>query len=277
MSVLISLKITPEIYQELEAVKAELESLAKEALSLACTEDTVREVKKVRTELHHRYQDLEVQRKALKSAYMKPYDEFNLIYKTVTDSLTQADKELKNRIDTVTQSLLEEKTSKLQCFFTEQAQVLDVPWVQWEQIGCRVVNSGSDKKYREQISLALEQVVVDLSVVNNLPNRDLVTSFYMQNLQLSLSIALAEEQERAMEVAKQRIGQALAQAEEDTAREDANRAMLEELAEPELMELIEPVAVPMEEMAVATFTVTATKTMLLNLKKFLDDGGYQYE
>ena len=62
----------PVIEEQLKALSAEIDTKVNEAMSMVCTEDTVKAVKKVRAELNSQFWELEGQRKAVKKAIMGP-------------------------------------------------------------------------------------------------------------------------------------------------------------------------------------------------------------
>ena len=92
----------PVIQERLRSMKGAIEQEVSEALSLACTEDTIQTVKGKRAELRKLLDSLEAQRKAVKTAVMGPYNHFESVYKEcVSDTLKSADDALKNKIDEV--------------------------------------------------------------------------------------------------------------------------------------------------------------------------------
>src|SRR5699024_3778992 len=64
---LIVVQQLPVIVERLHSIKAATEAKVQDALSLACTEETVQVVKKRRAELNSEFNDLEAQRKAAKN------------------------------------------------------------------------------------------------------------------------------------------------------------------------------------------------------------------
>ncbi len=286
METLISLKIAPEIYQQLEQVKSQLEAKSQEALSLVCTEDTLKDVKKVRTEVRKHHEELEAQRKALKSAYMKPYEDFELVYKDVTKSLTEADVELKKRIDSVSQELKEVRMLGLLRFMGEKAEELGISWVTWEQLDCNVTASKTDKKCREEVTQKLEQVAQDVVSMEQLENKELVSHFFLKSLNLAEAMDKAKRQEESQAKAQEKLARTSEKAQQDREVEAENQALLE--AQREEATSWEPVTLtPVEETTEKAieeprfstqFTVkNETKARLLALKQFLLDGGYHYE
>ena len=71
----------PVIEEQLRALKASIDQKVNDALSLACTHDTIQAVKSTRAELNKEFSSLEDQRKAVKKAVLGPYEQFESVYK----------------------------------------------------------------------------------------------------------------------------------------------------------------------------------------------------
>lgn len=78
---MIAVKQLPIIVEQLQQVKAEVAAKVDFALRLVCTEDTVKDVKKVRSELNKELAEYEASRKAVKKAILTPYEQFEVVYK----------------------------------------------------------------------------------------------------------------------------------------------------------------------------------------------------
>ena len=99
---LITIEQLPVISEKLQAVKESIQTRVNEALSLVCTEDTYKSVKKVRSDLNKEYQELEAKRKEVKNAIMAPYQQFEAVYKECAGDLySQADIQLRAKITEV--------------------------------------------------------------------------------------------------------------------------------------------------------------------------------
>ena len=102
-----------EIEQRLQDIRADIEKQTQAALALECTEDTVKEIKKVRADLLKKFNAVESQRKELKKQVLAPYEAFEAIYKVnVTDIFKPADMALMQKITAVENELLREKQMK---------------------------------------------------------------------------------------------------------------------------------------------------------------------
>lgn len=118
MQELIIVKQLPIIEQHLKEMAAEIDKKTELAKSLVCTEDTAKEVKKVRTDLNKQFAELEEQRKAVKNAVMQPYSDFEAIYKEyVSDKFKNADSTLKLKISEVENELKSQKEKEAKGYF----------------------------------------------------------------------------------------------------------------------------------------------------------------
>ena len=99
---LIVVKQLPVIEEQLRSLSDEIDKKVSRALSLVVSDETVKEVKKVRAELNADFKDLEQKRKSVKEQVMNPYLQFEEIYKKyVTEKFKYADEELKKKISMV--------------------------------------------------------------------------------------------------------------------------------------------------------------------------------
>lgn len=141
----------PQIEEHLQAIKEEVNAKVKTALSLVCTEDTVKEVKKVRTSLNKDLKDFEERRKAVKKAIMTPYEAFETVYKDcVSDTYKKADVELKKKIDGVENELKERKRTEVKEYFDEYLTATGIDFVTFDNAHINVTLSASMKSLKEQ-------------------------------------------------------------------------------------------------------------------------------
>ena len=256
------------------AVKARIEL----ACSMACTPETVKEVKKMRAELNKEFARFEEARKTLKAAVMAPYEAFQRTYdESIGDAYKQADIKLRQMIQNTEYHLRDQREKLIRSYFNEQAQScgLDQRWT-FEKTGITVLLSGSMTAYKKQVKDWIDQRVKDIACISDMPQADQVMAEYNNSLNLADAVKAVKERQTAQEAARRELEEAAAQRE---AREEKTaelvRAVAEEAPAPTPVE--EP-AMPREETTVYTlrFTVRGTKEKLKLLKTFLDNGGYDY-
>lgn len=273
---IIEVKQLPIIVEQLQEVKAEVTAKVEQALSLVCTEDTVKDVKKVRSDLNKELKDYEERRKAVKTAIMKPYNDFEEIYKDcISDTYKKADTELKGKIDSVENELKEQKKAEVKGYFDEYLTATGIDFVTFENANINVTLSASMKSLKEQAKAFVDKIVDDLNLIDTQEHKDEILYEYKQSLNVSNAITTVANRYKAIEEAK-------AREEERKAREQAEAeaaAKVESVVEAVAPPTVEPIAPPVEEEKTYTlkFTVRGTMPQLKALKEFLNNGGYDYE
>lgn len=273
---IIQVKQLPIIVEQLHEVKAEVTAKVEQALSLVCTEDTVKDVKKVRTELNKELKDYEERRKAVKKAIMTPYEQFEAVYKEcISDTYLKADTELKGKIDGVENELKGKKRIEVLCYFAELCEANSIDFITFENANINVTLSASMKSLKEQAKAFVDKIVDDLNLINTQEHKDEILYEYKQSLNVSNAITTVANRYKAIEEAK-------AREEERKAREQAEAeaaAKVEEVVEAVAPPTVEPIAPPVEEEKTYTlkFTVRGTMPQLKALKEFLNNGDYDYE
>ena len=273
---IIAVKQLPIIVEQLHEVKAEVTAKVEQALSLVCTEDTVKDVKKVRSELNKELKDYEERRKAVKTAIMKPYNDFEEIYKDcISDTYKKADTELKDKIDSVENELKEKKRKEVWYYFEELCEANSLDFITFENANINVTLSASMKSLKDQAKNFVFKVVDDLNLIDTQEHKDEILYEYKQSLNVSNAITTVANRYKAIEKAK-------AREEERKAREQAETeavAKVESVVEAVAPPTVEPIAPPVEEEKTYTlkFTVRGTMPQLKALKEFLNNRGYDYE
>lgn len=269
---MIAVKQLPIIVEQLQQVKAEVAAKVDFALRLVCTEDTVKDVKKVRSELNKELAEYEASRKAVKKAILTPYEQFEVVYKDcVSDTYKKADTELKRKIDSVENELKAQKAAEVKAYFDEYLQSKGIDFVTFESAHINVTLSASMKSLKKQAKAFIDKIACDLALIDTQEHKDDILYEYKQSLNVSSAITMVTYRYKAFEEAK-------AREEERKAREQAAAeaaAKVEAVAPP----TVEPIAPPVEEEKTYTlkFTVRGTMPQLKALKEFLNNGGYDYE
>lgn len=273
---IIVVKQLPIIVEQLQEVKAEVTAKVEQALSLVCTEDTVKDVKKVRSDLNKELKDYEESRKAVKKAIMTPYEQFETVYKDcIFDTYKKADTELKGKIDSVENELKEQKKAEVKGYFDEYLTATGIDFVTFENANINVTLSASMKSLKEQAKAFVDKIVDDLNLIDTQEHKDEILYEYKQSLNVSNTITTVTNRYKAIEEAK-------AREEERKAREQAEAeaaAKVESVVEAVAPPTVEPIAPPVEKEKTYTlkFTVRGTMPQLKAIKEFLNNGGYDYE
>lgn len=282
---IIVVKQLPVIEQQLAQIKETVNERVSAAMKLVCTEDTVKAVKKARTELNAEYKAWEDRRKEVKTAVMTPYEKFEAVYKDcISDSYKAADKDLKQKIDEVEQELKSKKAAEVKSYFEEyQASVchgknIDISFISYEQAGINVTLSASLKSLKEQAKAFIDRIVSDLALIETFT--DLKAEILVEyKKSLNVSDAITGVKARAKAVQEE---QARQEAEAEKRAAEAQRVEAIKAAIPEAPAAVEApteqTAAPApEKIFCIRFTVKGTKEQLIALKKFLNEGEYEYE
>lgn len=275
MNEIIEVKQLPIIVEQLQTIKADVTARVDDALSLACTEETVKAVKKARSDLNNEFENYEKRRKEVKKEIMSPYEKFEAIYKDcVTDIFEKADKELKAKISEVENGVKERKTAEVKEYFIEYAQSRNIDFLTFEMSGVKVGLSDSLKKLKEQTKAFIDRVSDDLNLIETQEHSTEILVEYKKSLSVSSAITTVVERYKAIEAEKER------EAERQRLEQQAKEA---EKAVDEIITVSdEPVIAPPtveENNCITTFTITvsAPRSKWRELKDFLNNGGYKYE
>lgn len=277
MDNLIVVEQLPIIAEKLESIKQQVIDRVKYAQTCACTLDTVKEIKKYRTDIKREFDSLEEQRKAVKTAVLKPYSDFEEKYKeSISTVYNSADKTLKAKIDEVENSLKSEKETAIKEYFDEYVKANNIKWLTYGRTGIAVTLSVSDKKLKEEAKAFADRVISDIAVIDmqEESKHDEIMIEYKKSLNLQQSVQTVidrhEQLKRIKQVEEQR-----------KLRETAEQEHIQKIEEviilsaPQVEKVIEQPAV--EKKYFTTFKVSGTIEQLKRLKAFLDEGGYEYE
>ena len=269
------LEALPIIKTHLEKLSIEIKEKVDKSLSLVCTEDTVKDVKKVRAELNKEFQELEAQRKDIKSAIMDKYNEFEVIYKArVANLYNEADSSLKEKITNVEYQLKKEKEEEIREFFEEHCKDKNVN-VQFERMGLNITLSASMKSLKEQTLAFIEKIASDLQLIELEEYKEEILLEYNKTLDFANSKLVVIERHRQIEE-MQRKQEEMAQkkAEEEKVIEVVEEVIEEEISAP--VELVEENVEEEQQMMVVAFQVTATVEQIRELKQWLKERNIQY-
>lgn len=261
----------PVIAEQLRSIKAEIEEITSSALSLECTEDTVKEVKKERASLNKLYAEFEARRREVKEQILAPYNEFERVYKEcVREPFSYADTKLQEKIRNVEQELKRAKRDELREYYEEYRTSIglterDAPF---EEANINVTLTATLKSLKEKAKEHLDRVQRDLAMIATLENHAEVLAEYRYTGNVTDAIANVNARKKAIEEELSRaefiddITNAEAIAKVDEA--------LEAFAPPEVID-------GDEDIYEVTFTVRGTIAQLRALREFLVSEGLEYD
>ena len=276
---IIVVKQLPVIAERLQTIKADVTKRVDDALSLECTDETVKEVKEKRAELTKEYKFWEEKRKEVKRAVLSPYDQFEQIYKDcITDVFKSADKELKGKIDAVENELKNQKRQEVVDYFNEYLASKDIDFVTFEQANISVTLSASKKSLKERAKSFVDRICDDLRLIETQEHNTEILVEYKRTLNASAAITNVVNRYKAIEAEKAREAE---RRKREQAAIEAENKVDEIISEPEDIENNQPLAPPTvdesDPVLTLSFNVTAQKSKLKALKSFLIENNYEFE
>ncbi len=278
MHEIITVKQLPIIEEQLRQVRAAIEHRVTDALSLECTEDAYKQVKKEKAALAKEFAQLEKRRKEVKKAILAPYEQFEALYREcVGDVFGQADRQLKDRIAQVEEGIRGEKQKEIIRYFEEYRASKGIDFVRFEDAGIAVTMTASQSALKAQAKEFLDRVVEDLALiqVQDCPEEVLVE--YKKGFQVSKAIQTVKQRQEAIAQEKKRYASAVqGQERQAEARRKAEAAI--EAQKPDAQESFPPEPLsPAEKKYAASFVVTGSLEQLKAVKQFLEKEGIAYE
>lgn len=278
---LIVIKQLPQIEEHLKDLSSEIDVKVKNAKKLVCTEESVKTVKQIRANLTKDFKVLEEQRKTVEEQILAPYMQFEEVYKTyVSNKYKEADIDLKQKIDSTENELKKQKEQEIKEYFEEYKTANNIDFVDFKQANINVTLTASKKNLKEQAKTFIDEIVDDLKLIETQEGKEEILVEYKRNLNVSKSIQevanrhklLEEEKKRQEELKNKQLEEAQRQADMSIKKQEVatKNALDNFVIEP-------PKVIEQEEILTLKFKVRGTRSKLRELKRFLEDGGYDYE
>lgn len=274
---LIVVKQLPIIEEQLKGLSVVIDEKVANALSLVVNDDTVKEVKTVRADLNKDFKVLEDQRKMVKEKVLKPYQEFEDIYKTyVSKKFKKADSELKDKIDEVEAEQKRIKAEEISEYYTEYAVSQDLEWIctdlYYNMANINVTLSASMKSLKEQAKAFIDKVKDDLALIDTQEHKVEILVEYKRSLNVSNAITTITDRFQKEEDEKKRL-------EELKARQEEQAKVVEKVEAVATPVTAPVVEMPQEEVKLynMSFKVVGTLEELKGVKEYLEKAGVKYE
>ena len=259
---LIEVKQLHVIHEQFKNVKDEIKCKVDSVLSLECTEDTVKEIKILRSDLNKYFQEFEKRRKEVKEKISAPYEVFNNSYNTyIKEVFKEADNELKKRIDFVEETKKKKKKEKIESFFEEYKTSKGIDFITFKDTNINITLTASEKSLKENVKSFVDRVVQDLQLIETQEHKTEILVEYKETLNVSYSITTVLNRHKKIK--------AIEANEKDTIKDDDSKLQGEHKP-------LNPPVVKEEKIYQTSFTVRATMTKIRELSAFLkNDSGYQ--
>lgn len=242
---------------------------------LVCNDETRKEIKNLRTELGKELKAFEEQRKNIKTKINEPYEVFNQTYeKEIKEKYQNADLILKNKIDLVeTEIKNNAKILAVEYFeeYKKSKSIIGENYITYEELNIQLgLDSLTDKgmlvkKVKDAISSKLDELEKDIETINTMQDSQEILVEYLKHKNLSMAIKEVNDRHVVLEQVKK----------------DCESIKEIQKQEEQVIEKVETIlkapTTENEEIYTLTFKVRATKSKLSELKRFLVDGGYDYE
>lgn len=234
---LIVVQQLPVIKEQLHSIKAQAQASVTEALALVCTEETLKVVKEQRAKLNRDRKDLDDRRAVVKKQIMKPFEDFDKVYKEcVTDVYDPADEALKGKITDVEAGLKADKEKKVVAYFDELVKANGVEWVSYGDVGIAVTMTASLKSLKSKVKDYVDRVVADVNCINGMENAPEVMAEYKQCRNLAVAInSVSQRKDRVAREEAERRQRLEAQLRAQEAESAVLDVVEEELAAPQIM------------------------------------------
>ena len=268
---LIIVKQLPIIEERLKGLSIEIDEKVKYAKSLVVSDETVKDVKKVRAELSKEFKELENKRKMVKEKILTPYQAFEEVYKTcVSDKYKQADADLKNKIDEVEKEQKRLKEEEILSYFNEYALSNNVEWLKnyYQMANINITLSASIKSLREQVKTFIDKVIDDLKLIDTQEHKAKILVEYKKTLNVSNAITTVTDRIKKEEEEIQKL-------EELAKRKEVEATVIEKVEE--LATIEAPTEEKQEKIYNMTFKVYGTMEQLKEIKNYMEKVGLRYE
>lgn len=259
----------PVISENLASIAAYIGDTLSQLQALPRDKEGCATAKTLRADLRRRFDALEDQRKAVKADVMAPYLAAEKIYKEkITNPITDADKQLKDWIDSYQNAIKQTCREELEDYFHELCDALHIDFVTFEQTGVVVDMATAQlkdpKKARNAIHDFLNRIEEDRRTIATMANAGEIMAEYRKSLSLTSAIAAVNDR-------LSRTAQSAADLERLHKRQESAAGTRESL-------YIEAPEIIAEEETIYTASLHLSETLprLRALKAFLDANHYTY-
>ncbi len=270
------------IEDNLDVVEASIRQKLAEYAQVVITQDCVQDGKELLADIRKEKKSLDDERKAIKKAWMKPYEAFEVRAKKIIDLYDEPVRLIHSQLEAYEEDRKAAKRNNIKKIYEfvvkENAELAD--WLplekiydtKWENATCK------DKTIREAIEMAFSQIKVSISTIQSMQSawEEDALNVLKDTGSLPLAIekinSLTKQAERIEEVKK-------AQEEASKAELEAKRAEDKAVVE-EPQELIEPetdILFPFAAEKIVVLKVTVGENNLNLVKDFFESINIEYE
>ena len=268
------IKSVGEIESNMKEVKGYVEKLNNYYKNVFFTDETIQQAKEEKAKVNKFKAQVAEYRKNIITEYNKPIKTFDDTAKETEKLLAETYNTINKQVASYEDEQKRKKEQQIKDYFEEYKIANNIDFVTYEQAKINVTLTASIKSLKEQAKLFIDEVIDDLKLIGTQECKDEILVEYKQNLNVSKSIQdvanrhrLLEEEKKRKEELKEKLVQKMSEEADIVIKEDNQPQVLEA---PKVEE-------KQEEILILKFTVRGTRMKLKELKKFLEDGGYDYE
>lgn len=268
------IKSVGEIESNMKEVKGYVQELNNYYKNVIFTEETLQQAKEEKAKVNKFKAQVADYRKNIIAEYNKPIRTFDDTAKETEKLLTETYNTINSQVVNFENEQKRKKEQQIKDYFEEYKIANNIDFVTYEQAKINVTLTASIKSLKEQAKLFIDEIIDDLKLIETQECKDEILVEYKQNLNVSKSIQDVANRHRLLEEEKKRKGE-LKEKLVQQMSEEANKAI-------EIKKTQEILQAPKVEESEERFTMNfkvknETKSRLRLIKKFLDEGGYDYE
>lgn len=274
------IKSVGEIESNMKEVKGYVEELNNYYKNVSFKEETISQAKEEKAKVNKFKSQVANYRKNIVAEYNKPIKVFEDTAKETEKLLAETYNTINEQVASYEDEQKRKKAQQVKDYFEEYKIANKIDFVTYEQAKINVTLTASMKSLKEQAKKFIDEVIDGLNLIETQECKEEILIEYKQNLNVSKAIQEVANRHKLLEEEKKRQ-ENLRNKQLEEAQKQANISIKEqEVATQSALNdfVIEaPKVSKQEEILTLNFKVRATKSKLKELKKFLEDGGYDYE
>lgn len=254
------------------------------------TEDTMKIAKDEKSKVNKFKKIVEDYRKKTIEEWKKPITQFETLSKETEKILGDTYATINSQVINYEETQKQEKEQEIRDYFEEYKKSLNIDFIKFVDTKIKVGLSDSKTSLKKQTKDFIDRVNTDLATIMLQEHKEEILVEYKQNgYVLSTAIgtvinrikAIEETKRKQEEIKQKQLEEAQRIADENIKiQTEATKQSLDNFRSTE-QEILQAPTVEekqdQEEILTLKFTVRATRTKLIEIKKFLDNGGYDYE
>lgn len=264
------------IEDNIQEVKDKTIKLNEYYKTVSFTEETMKQATEEKANVNKFKKAVSDYRKNIVAEYNKPIENFEKTAKETEKLLTDTYNTINEQVEKYNNQKKEQIRQETERYFNEYMQSKNIDFIKYEQANINVILSSSKKSLQEQCKTFIDKIVDDLNLIETQEHKAEILVEYKQTLNVSQAITTVTNRFKAIEEEKKRQEQKVIHIEMNE-KHEITKESYEQLEEIFSKPLEKPKEEKQEDILTLKFTVKGTRAKLKELKRFLDNGGYDYE